>query len=91
MVNLKRRPKRHISVTSHAIRTRELPPAEQGYDVKKKEDLHSFHVTKGKKPTKVELADLIARATAHMREKKIHLPLVVDGLVRQSIGARRGL
>ena len=91
MPNLRTRSKRHISVTAHVIRTRELPPAEQGYDVKNKQDMEALHATKGKKPTKVELADLIARATAHMREMKIHLPLVVDGLVRQSIGARRGL
>ena len=90
-MNTRTRSKRHVSVTAHAIRTRELPPAEQGYDVKSKKDLEAFHVTKGKIPTKAELDDLLVRATAHMREMNVYLPLSADGLVNQQIGARRGI
>ena len=91
MPNLRTRSKRHVSVSAHVIRTRELPPAEQGYDVKSKKDLEAFHATKGKMPMKAELDDLLARAKAHMREMNVYLPLSADGLVNQRIGARRGI
>ena len=83
------RSKRHVSVSAHVIRTRELPPAEQGYDVKSKKDLEAFHATKGKMPMKAELDDLLARAKAHMREMNVYLPLSADGLVGQLVGKRR--
>ena len=89
MPNLRTRSKRHISVTAHVIRTRELPPAEQGYDVNNKHDMEALHATNVKKLTKVELADLIARAKAHMKDMNVYLPLSADGLVGQLVGKRR--
>ena len=90
-MNTRTRSKRHVSVSAHVIRTRELPPSEQGYDVNNKHDLEALHATKGKKPMKAELDDLLARAKAHMREMNVYLPLSADGLVNQRIGARRGM
>ena len=88
-MNTRTRSKRHVSVTAHVIRTRELPPAEQGYDVNNKHDMEALYATKGKKPTKAELDDLLARAKAHMREMNVYLPLSADGLVGQLVGKRR--
>ena len=88
-MNTRTRSKRHVSVSAHVIRTRELPPSEQGYDVKSKKDLEAFHATKGKMPMKAELDDLLARAKAHMREMNVYLPLSADGLVGQLVGKRR--
>ena len=90
-MNTRTRSKRHVSVSAHVIRTRELPPSEQGYDVNNKHDMEALHATKGKKPTKAELDDLVARAKVHMREMNVYLPLSADGLVNQRIGARRGM
>ena len=83
------RSKRHVSVSAHVIRTRELPQAEQGYDVNNKHDMEALHATKGKKPTKAELDDLVARAKAHMKDMNVYLPLSADGLVGQLVGKRR--
>ena len=90
-MNTRTRSKRHVSVSAHVIRTRELPPSEQGYDVNNKHDMEALHATNVKKLTKVELADLIARAKAHMKDMNVYLPLSADGLVNQRIGARRGI
>ena len=88
-MNTRTRSKRHVSVSAHVIRTRELPPAEQGYDVNNKHDMEALHATNVKKLTKVELADLIARAKAHMKDMNVYLPLSADGLVGQLVGKRR--
>jgi len=90
MINLTRRSKRHVSVTSTAIRTRELAPAELGYNVKDAKDLASYHAMHGKVPTQAEIADMIARAKANLKDLNTYLPLSADGLMGRSVWGERG-
>ena len=83
MFNFTNRSKRHISVTRHAIRVRELPPAEVGYDVTSEQDLALFHVGHGKVPTQTEIASMILRAKANIKYSTVYLPLNADGLIGQ--------
>ena len=89
MFNFTNRSKRHISVSRHAIRVRELPPAEVGYDVKSEQDLALFHVGHGKVPTQEEIASMILRAKLNIKNSTVYLPLNADGLMAQR-GAVRG-
>ena len=89
MFNFTNRSKRHVSVTRNAIRVRELPPAEVGYDVTSEQDLALFHVGHGKVPTQTEIQDMILRAKLNIKNSTVYLPLNADGLMAQR-GAVRG-